>query len=321
MTPTPKENLLRAIRFEDPCYVPYSGEGVLRLVDHRGRKPPRAGTDEWGVTFAPLPESYQAGPDEPAESCAVAYPCASLRDVLAHPFPHVADPGLFAGLLDGVDVRTTLPVGHHPAGPFDRLSQLLGPMEAWLGLSRDPITGREALDRLADYHVRIARGYIAAGVEAGWIGDDYAGQDGPFMRPAVWRQTVLPGLARVFDVYCSAGLPVFFHTCGRVRDLIPDLLDAGATVFNLETTAADLPALRARFGKQIAFYGGVSAALMLRGAPDEVRRAAREAIIRLGADGGLVLAPDQPLVFPEENERALAETARQFGYYPVEVGV
>ena len=39
------------------------------------------------------------------------------------------------------------------------------------------------------------------------------------------------------------------------------------------------------------------------------------AIECLGRDGGLILAPDQPLAFPPENEAALAAAAREFGAY------
>jgi hypothetical protein len=38
----------------------------------------------------------------------------------------------------------------------------------------------------------------------------------------------------------------------------------------------------------------------------------------LAGDGGLILAPDQPLNFPAENLSALAETAREYGEYPKE---
>jgi uroporphyrinogen decarboxylase len=137
------------------------------------------------------------------------------------------------------------------------------------------------------------------------------------LRHALWRRLVLPGITRIFDVYRSAGLPVFFHTCGRADDLLPDLLEAGATVFNLESCAADLPALRARFARRIVFYGGVPVAVMAQGKAEDVRQAALTAMYQLGREGGLILAPDQPLAFSAENERTLAETAQQLGYYPL----
>jgi hypothetical protein len=85
---------------------------------------------------------------------------------------------------------------------------------------------------------------------------------------------------------------------------VPDLLAAGVTAFNLESQICDLPALKQRYGRQIAFVGGVPAGLMLHGSPDEVCQAALAAMT-WGRDGGLVLAPDQWQAYPEANVRAL----------------
>jgi len=52
---------------------------------------------------------------------------------------------------------------------------------------------------------------------------------------------------------------------------------------------------------------------MLSGGPEEVKLAARAAIETLGREGGLILAPDQPLAFPAANAAALAEAARNTG--------
>ncbi|OIO95441.1 MAG: hypothetical protein AUK03_05465 [Anaerolineae bacterium CG2_30_64_16] len=312
-----KENLWCAIRPVKPAYVPYSAEGVLRLVDHRGRKPPRAGTDEWGVTWAPLPESYVAGAGEPAESYATGHPAKSCAELLTRTFPDPSDPSLFAGLLIGINTDRALVIGQHPAGPLDRLCALLDMPTAMLALMSEPEAAFAVLERIADYHVGIARGYLAAGVEAGFLADDYAGRDGPFLRPKLWQKLILPGLRRIIAVYRDAGAPLFFHTCGRAEAFIPDLVDAGVTVFNLQSSACDLPALKARFGRRIAFYGGVANELMMTGTPEEVRAAARAAIETLSQEGGLILAPDQPLAFPPENEAALVETAQRYGRYPL----
>ena len=187
--------------------------------------------------------------------------------------------------------------------------------KALVALVAEPEAAAAVLERIADYHVAIARGYLAAGSEAAWLADDYAGSDGPYLRPALWRRLILPQMARVIAVYREAGVPVFFHTCGRAEAFVGDLLDAGVTVFNLQSEACDLSALRERYGRRIAFIGGIPSGLMLTGGPEDVRQAARAAIERLGRDGGLILAPDQPLAFPPENEAALAAAAREFGAY------
>ena len=314
---TPKANLLRALYHAEPHHVPWVGEHALRLVDHLGRKPPRSGADDWGVTWAPLPTSYQVGAGEPAESYPVAHPASTAADALALRFPDPAAPGLFDGLLDGIDRSETLIVGQHGAGPFDRFVQLLGIPAAMLALLREPGVSADVMNGIAEYHVGIARGYLAAGTEAGWLADDYAGDGGPLISPVLWRKLVLPAIARIITVYRETGAPVFFHTCGRAEAFIPDLLEAGVTAFNLQSDVCDLAGLKARFGRRIAFCGGVPSDLMLRGTPDQVREIARHAMRSLGREGGLILAPDQPLAFPPENVSALDEAARQEGEYPL----
>jgi len=310
MALTAKDNLLRTLTHNRPDRVPYAGDGSMVLVDYRGRKPPRSGLDAWGVEWAPLPQSYVLGAGEPAESYPVAAVTSSVADLLARPFPDPSDPDLFRGLLAGLDPDSCLVVGQHGPGPLERLCSLLGMTHALLALYSQREASQTVLDRIADYHVGIARGYLAAGVGAGWLADDYAGQGGPLLSPALWRQVVLPGLARVIAVYVRAGVPVFFHTCGRAEAFIPDLVEAGVTAFNLQSDACDFPALKRRFGRRIAFYGGVPGHVMLNGTADDVRRAASAALAALWDDGGVILAPDQPLACPAENTAALAEVAR-----------
>jgi uroporphyrinogen decarboxylase len=312
---SPKINLLHAICHQAPSHVPYAGEGAYRLVDHAGRKPPRAGRDEWGVAWAPLPPGYEVGPAEPAESYAVVHPAASVAEALALLLPQGCARACFDGLFDRSDAAQTLLIGQHGPGLLDRFILLLGMQRALVALVAEPEAAAAVIGRIADYHVAVARAYLAAGSEAAWLADDYAGSDGPYLRPVLWRRLLLPQMARVVAVYREAGVPVFFHTCGRAEVFVDDLLDAGVNVFNLQSEVCNLDALRERHGRRIAFIGGVPSGLMLAARPEEVRQAARSAIERLGQGGGLVLAPDQPLAFPQENEAALAEAARAYGVY------
>ena len=314
---SPKENLLRAIYFRDPEHVPYPGENAYGFLDHCGRKPPREGLDEWGVSWAPLPAGYRPGAGEPAESYPVAHPAHTAADLLRLPFPDAGEPALFAGLLRGADPRQTLTIGRHPAGPLERFLSLLGVEAGFTALLQEPGASRDALGRLAAYHVAIAQGYLANGAEAGWLADDYAGQAGPLLNPALWREIVLPGLRDIIQVYRAAGFPVFFHTCGRAEPFLADLIEAGVTVFNLESAACDLVALRGRFGRRLAIAGGIAPEVMLRGDAADVERAVRQAMRKLGPDGGLILAPDQSLAYPVENEDALNCTVQRYGIYPL----
>ncbi len=314
---SPKENLLRAIYFRDPEHVPYPRENAYGFLDHLGRKPPRAGLDEWGVRWAPLPAGYRLGAGEPAESFPVAHPARTAAELQKRPFPDAADPRLFACLPDGLDPQKTLAIGRHPAGPFERFLSLLGTEAAFAALLQEPDASRAALERIAGYHVAIALGYLGSGAEAGWLADDYAGQAGPMLSPALWRALVLPGLRAIIRVYRDAGYPVFFHTCGRAEPFVADLIEAGVTAFNLESAACNVTALRERFGSSLAIVGGIPPQVMLEGRASDVECAVREAMRGLAANGGLILAPDQSLAYPDENEDVLNCTVQRYGIYPL----
>jgi uroporphyrinogen-III decarboxylase len=205
-------------------------------------------------------------------------------------------------------------------GLLGRFMALLGTNGAFAALLNQETLCHAIIDRIAAFHVGLARAYLSAGVEAGWFADDYAGSHGPLINPALWRRVILPGLVKVFGVYRSAGAPVFYHTCGRAEPFIEDLLAAGADVFNLEGAACDLPALKWTYGKRLALIGGVRPALMLQGTPDQVREAVRQAVLELGDDGdpneGLILAPEQPLAYPEANVEAFHQAAQEYGHGP-----
>jgi hypothetical protein len=108
-----------------------------------------------------------------------------LEKEMCHPFPDPTAPGCFDGLLDGIDPHQQLVVGRHSLGIFERFWALLGMERALMALLTHPEATRATLHRLADWHIGIAQGYIAAGVEAAWLADDYGWQQGLMMSPNV----------------------------------------------------------------------------------------------------------------------------------------
>src|SRR5271157_1171618 len=120
-----KDNLLRAIWHNQPDYVPWWSEGVCRLRDYDGRRPPKMGSDEWGVTWAPFDRTLFHC-DDLCGSYVVSHPAASAAELLAMPPPDCPAPARFAHLMDGLDSTRSLRIGRHPLGPLDRLGALLG---------------------------------------------------------------------------------------------------------------------------------------------------------------------------------------------------
>ena len=105
------------------------------------------------------------------------------------------------------------------------------------------------------------------------------------------------------------------HSCGAIRELIPDFLELGIDILDPIQVAADgmEPArLKADFGDRVAFHGGVCTQTTLPFAtPGDVREAVLDRISTLGKGGGYILASSHDISAdtPPENVAALYDPA------------
>ena len=115
---------------------------------------------------------------------------------------------------------------------------------------------------------------------------------------------------------------LFYHSCGATRDLIPDLIDIGFDILNpIQVSAKDMDtkALKATFGRDIAFWGGgVDTQHVLPfGKPQEVVEEVKRRIDDLAPGGGFVFAAVHNIqaLVPPQNIAAAFDTALKYGRY------
>ena len=126
-------------------------------------------------------------------------------------------------------------------------------------------------------------------------GDDFGSQHGMLCSPGAWREFLLPGFRRFIEIATEHDAPVMHHTCGSVREIIPDMIDAGLTVLNPiqpGTRGMDPAELKAEFGARLVFHGSISIQTNLpRGTPEDVRAEVRARMADLYARAGSSSAP------------------------------
>lgn len=149
------------------------------------------------------------------------------------------------------------------------------------------------------------------------LGDDFATQRGLMMNPAHWRRLLKPRYARIFQLAKDRGKPVWFHSCGDVTAVLPDLIEIGADVWEtvqLHTLPMSPVELKREYGRDITFFGGVNTQHLPFASPAEVREETLRCIEALGADGGYICGPDHHIKpdVPAANVVALFEAARTF---------
>jgi uroporphyrinogen decarboxylase len=146
------------------------------------------------------------------------------------------------------------------------------------------------------------------------FGDDWGQQRGLMFGARRWRQFIKPRVAEMYRKVANAGRAVCIHSCGKVQDLFPELIDMGLDVFNpFQPEVMDLREMKAQYGDRLTFYGGVSVQQLLPfGSPAEVRDEVRRLIDDLGPGGGFIIAPshEMPGDIPLENMLAFIETVQ-----------
>jgi uroporphyrinogen decarboxylase len=143
------------------------------------------------------------------------------------------------------------------------------------------------------------------------------------LSPRTYQSLIQPRHQRLFTfIKQQAPVKLFYHTCGAVKKLIPDLIDAGIDILNpvqISAAGMDLGELKREFGRDLVFWGGgVDTQRVLGTAgPEEIRAHVRKNIETLAPGGGFVFATvhDIQANVPPENIMAMWETWREYGAY------
>jgi uroporphyrinogen decarboxylase len=307
-----KQNLLEAIRFGRPAYVPLGCEPVWHTFQLDGNFRMASWTDAWGVGWEIGIEGTVPFPKR--------NPLPTLDRLADYPFPSPDDLVLTDGekrRLAGVDRSEQLVIGSHSYLLFERAWAVMGMDNLLASLLTHPEEAHEFLHAIATYARRVFARYLELGVDAVSFSEDLGSQRALMMSPQMFRQFFLPEYEYCFEEVLRAGRIVHFHTCGCVDAIADDLARIGTTVLNpVQARANDLRKLKSDTLGRMALHGAIDTAVLARGTPDDVRAEVIRVMEILKPGGGYICAPDQDIPgVPEENTAALWETAREVGRY------
>jgi len=141
--------------------------------------------------------------------------------------------------------------------------------------------------------------------------------------PDLFRKLTLPTLKGICELAHQAGVLTMVHCCGKERGLVE--MAANETELNcinpLEPPPmgdCDLAEIKRAFGRRLSLMGNLHTTdVMLRGTPETVERAAREAIDAAAEGGGFILSTGDQCGrdTPDENIFKLLEVAQTYGRY------
>jgi len=268
---------------------------------------------EWGYVMQDSAEEHGVEVESPIQT---------MEDFERYTPPDAHAPGRYACVEKTLkEFGGSKAVIVHLNDVFSLPRALMGFENLLMAIAAEPALVSALVGMSVDINLQMAGELAARGVKIVYTGDDFAGDNGPLMSPAHFRQLFYPGLCRVMRGFKELGLFVIKHTDGMILPLIEMILDSGIDCLDPIDPAAgmSLAEVKEKYGARIALKGNVDCAhLMSLGTPDQVAAATREAL-RIGAPGGgFILSSSNSIhssVKPE-NYAALLNTLRAHGAYP-----
>ncbi len=158
----------------------------------------------------------------------------------------------------------------------------------------------ELLEICAEVEIAFARAQVEAGADIIGLGDAVCSQ----ISPKMYRQFALPYEQRIFAAVHEMGAKARLHICGNTTRLLPDMLQSGADIIDLDWMV-ELEKAAQLFDDKVAICGNFDpVAVMLQGTEDTVRAATLGCIQKGGKrlfSGAGCEIPDGT---PSENLRA-----------------
>jgi uroporphyrinogen decarboxylase len=283
--------------------------------------------DEWGIEWW-KPQVGGLYSDMRRHPLANLTKAAELAKVK---FPDPLDPGRYEGMAQRANdlmnqQQVAYVLGRNAPGIFEIAIWLRG----FAGFFSDMVANQPLAEALMDILCEIKMKYWARALEL--VGqnvmmiseaDDLASQDRCLCSPALYRKLIKPRHTRLFSfIKQQAKVPVriFYHSCGAIAPLLPDLIESGIDILNpVQVSAAgmDTRELKRQFGRDLTFYGGGvdTQRILPHGTPGEVRAEVRRRIEDLAPGGGFIFNTVHNIQadVPPQNIVAMWETLQEYG--------
>ncbi len=151
---------------------------------------------------------------------------------------------------------------------------------------------REKIEKLADivfgFEEELIKLLKPQGFDAVSFADDWGTQESLFISPKLWREIFKPRYKQQIDLAHENGLDLYFHCCGYIYDIIPDLIEIGLDILNPgQPNINNIRRMGENFSGRICFACPVSYQTTgISGSKEDIYREVKELVDCLGNRGG-----------------------------------
>ncbi len=347
---TRRENILKAIRFETPEYIPmdfvindsywnhYPHEAVFELIESHPLLFPDFKRPE--RDFVPL-YLLNAHADKPyTDPCGCVWMTAEdgiTGAVHGHPLDtwekfrsyNAPDPEVTDGTYPvdwnelservkaakerGEFVRGGLPHGH----TFLRLQDIRGYENFIFDMVDEVPEIFKLVGMVEDFNYRYIQKWIDLEPDMLEYPEDLGMQRGPMLSPDQFRKYIKPSYQRLMKLARERGIIVHMHSDGDIRTLADDLVEDGVDVINLQDRVNGIDWIAETFSGKICVDLDVDRQeITHHGTPGEIDVLIREEVEKIGSrQGGLMMIYGLYPGVSLENACALMDAMEKYRYF------
>ena len=177
----------------------------------------------------------------------------------------------------------------------------------------------EMMSRSADYFAELSRRAVQEGIDALFPADDFAFKTGTFVRPRLFEEVWRPHLDRVMAPAREAGVPIMFHSDGKIDAGIDMLIEMGVTAIHpMDPSGVDFRDYKKRYGSRLTLFGNIDITWpLVQGTPADVERDVRDHMDVLKPHGRWVAGSSHSIVnyIPHDNFVAMINSIHKYGAY------
>jgi len=206
------------------------------------------------------------------------------------------------------------------SGPFENTRNCIRAETVYMDMIENPgyiqRIFKDFTDLIVDAYVELCK----MGLEADgfFIADDIAYKNGMLFSPDMYRELLFPFHKQLCEFFRSKGLPVMFHTDGKLDVCLPLLIEAGITAIQpIEAKVGnDVRKLKGLYGDRLVFVGNIDVQ-KLSGTPKDIEEEIESKILAVKQNGGYIYHSDHsvPPSISFKNYQHAIELVRKYGGY------
>ncbi|MCK4624283.1 MAG: hypothetical protein KAV00_03160 [Phycisphaerae bacterium] len=209
-------------------------------------------------------------------------------------------------------------IGHSRGHFAEYLSALMGYETLCFALSDNRDLVVAIADKLREIFCGVIRRLVQFNRVKTVLGSDDMGfKTGTLISPDDLREFVLPGHKVLAEMAHQAGRLYLLHSCGNIREIMPDLIDDVKidARHSFEDVIEPVTEAKASYGDRIALLGGIDLDFLCRSDEQAIRKRVRETLDVCMPGGGYCLGTGNSVAnyVPLDNYLVMLDEGRRYG--------